>query len=149
MRTTSVTIIVIFLQVLFWTLITTICSKFLLNNYETLWQQDFERHPRVKDSEHAKTATASTKIKNYWPLRLLNILSKICERFLPENLTNYVHSSLSKFISGHRKSYSSSHVLFRLIENWKKVSGWEKICWCCFNRLIRGFWLHASWSSHS
>ena len=26
----------------------------------------------------------------------------------------------------------------------KKVSRWKKICWCCFNELIKGFWLHTS-----
>ena len=79
-------------------------------------------------SEHAKTATVRpifkkddrTKIKNYRPVRLLNIFSKIYERFLHKNLTDYVDSFLSKFISAYRKSYSSNHVLIRLIENWKK-----------------------------
>ena len=79
-------------------------------------------------SEHAKTATVRpifkkddrTKIKNYRPVSLLNIFSKICERFLHENLTDYVNSFLSKFISAYRKSYSSNRVLIRLIENLKK-----------------------------
>ena len=33
---------------------------------------------------------------------------------------NYVDAFLSKFISAYRKSYSSNHVLIRLIESWKK-----------------------------
>ena len=78
-----------------------------------------------KYSEHSKTATVRpifkkddrTKVKNYRPVSLLNIFSKIYERFLHENLT-YVNCFLSKFISAYRKSYSSSHVLIRLIESW-------------------------------
>ena len=62
------------------------------------------------------------KIKNYRPANLLNIFSKIYERFLHENLTNYVNSFHSKFISACRKSYSFNHVLIRLIENWKIYS---------------------------
>ena len=62
-------------------------------------------------SEHSKTATVSpifkkddrTKVKNYKPVSLLNIFSKIYERFLHENLTNYVNRFLSKFISAYRK----------------------------------------------
>ena len=54
-------------------------------------------------SEHSKTATVRpifkkddrTKVKNYRPLSLLNIFSKIYERFLHENLTNYVNCFLS------------------------------------------------------
>ena len=79
-------------------------------------------------SEHSKTATVRpifqkddrTKVKNYRPVSLLNIFSKIYERFLHENLTNYVNCFFSKFISAYRKSYSSGHVLIRLIESWKK-----------------------------
>ena len=33
---------------------------------------------------------------------------------------NYVATFLSKFISAYRKSFSTNHVLFLLIENWKK-----------------------------
>ena len=80
-------------------------------------------------SEQSKTATVRpifkkddrTIVKNYRPVSLLNIFSKIYERFLHENLTEYVNSFLSKFISAYRKTYSSSHVLVRLIENCKKV----------------------------
>ena len=55
------------------------------------------------------------------------MLSKIYEKFLHENLTNYVNTFLSKFISAYRKSYSTNHVLIRLIENWKKSLDEKKI----------------------
>ena len=61
-----------------------------------------------------------TNIKNCRPVNLLNIFMKMYERFLHGNLTSYVEIFLSKFISAYRKSYSSDHVLIRLIENWKK-----------------------------
>ena len=81
-----------------------------------------------KFSENSKTATVRpifkkgdrTEIKNYGPVSLLNLFSKIYERFLHENLTNSVDTFLSKFISAYRKSYSSNHVLVRLKESWKK-----------------------------
>ena len=61
-----------------------------------------------------------TKVKNYQSVRLLNIYSKIYERFIHENFTPFVNFFLSKFISAYRKTYSTNHVLIRLIENWKK-----------------------------
>ena len=78
-----------------------------------------------KYSDHAKTATVRpiakkddrTKIKNYLTVSLLNMFSKIYERFLHENLTNYVNTFLLKFIFAYRKSYSTNHVLIRLIES--------------------------------
>ena len=67
-----------------------------------------------KFSENAKTATARsnfqngnrTEIKNYRPVSLLNTFTKIYERFLHENLTNYVDTFFSKFISAYRKSFT-------------------------------------------
>ena len=81
-----------------------------------------------KYCKHAEIATVRsifknddrTKIKNYRPVSLLNILSKIYERFLYGNLTNYVNTFLSKFICAYRKSYVTNHVSIRLIGNWKK-----------------------------
>ena len=81
-----------------------------------------------KYSEHAKIATVRpsfkkddrTKIKNYWPVSLLNMFSKIYEKFIHENLTNYLNTLLSKLISAYRKSCRTNHVLIRLVENWKK-----------------------------
>ena len=47
------------------------------------------------------------------------MFSRIYERVIYENLKKYVNIFLSKFISAYRKSYSTSHALIRLIENWK------------------------------
>ena len=100
-----------------------------------------------KYSEHAKTATVRpifkkddrTKIKNYRPVSLLNMFSKIYEKFLHENLTNYVNTFLSKFISAYRKSYSTDHVLIRLIENWKKSLDEKKFVGAVLMDLSKAF----------
>ena len=46
-------------------------------------------------------------------------MSKIYERCIHNSLSSYAETILSNFISGYKKSYSSNHVLLRLIENWK------------------------------
>ena len=97
--------------------------------------------------EHAKTATVRpifkkddrTKVKNYRPVTLLNMFSKIYEKFLRENLTNYVNTFLSKFISAYRKSYSTNHVLIRLIENWKKSLDEKKFVGAVLMDLSKAF----------
>ena len=57
-----------------------------------------------KYSEHVKTATVRpifkkddrTKVKYYQPVSLLNMFSKIYEKFLHENLVNYVDTFFKK-----------------------------------------------------
>ena len=55
------------------------------------------------------------KLENYRPVSILSGMSKIYGRFIHNCLSSY-----SKFVSACRKSYSSNHVLLRLIESWKK-----------------------------
>ena len=47
-------------------------------------------------------------------------MSKIYERYIHNCLSRHAENILSNFISAYRKTYSSNHVLLRLIENWKK-----------------------------
>ena len=81
-----------------------------------------------KYSEEPKTALVRpifkknerNKIENYRPVSILNRMSKIYERYIHNCLYRHAENILSNFISAYRKTYSSSHVLLRLIENWKK-----------------------------
>ena len=59
-------------------------------------------------------------IENYRPVSILNTFSKIYERYIHDSLIPYINKCLSEFVAAYRKSYSSSHVLIRLVENWKK-----------------------------
>ena len=80
-----------------------------------------------KFSENAKTDLVRPiykkydrgRINNYRPVSL-NGFSKMHERFLCDSLSNFTDKILSKFVSAYRKSYSSNHVLLKLIEDWKK-----------------------------
>ena len=82
-----------------------------------------------KFSENAKTTFLvrpackkdnKYKIKSYRPVSLLNAFSKIYDRFLNDSSSNFTDKVLSKFVSAYRKSYSSSHVLLKLIEQARK-----------------------------
>ena len=63
------------------------------------------------------------KMENYRPVSILNCFSKIFERFIHNSITPFVENLLSESVSAYRKSYNSSHVLIKLIENWKKKFG--------------------------
>jgi len=58
--------------------------------------------------------------KNYRPISILSALSKVFERIFHTQMTNYINSILSQYVSAYRKHYSCQHVLIRLIENWKR-----------------------------
>ena len=47
-------------------------------------------------------------------------MSEIYERCIHNSLSFYTGTILPNFISAYEKSYSSNHVLLRLVENWKK-----------------------------
>ena len=58
--------------------------------------------------------------RNYRPVSILNSICKISENVIKEQLVPYFDNFLSSFISAYRKTYSSQHVLVRMIENWRK-----------------------------
>ena len=57
----------------------------------------------------------------------MNGFSKVYERYLLNSLSNNIGKMLSNLIATYRKTYSSSYVLIRLTENWKKHLDNKKI----------------------
>ena len=48
------------------------------------------------------------ELENYRPILLLNVFSKIYERYIYNSIKPFVNNLLSIFISAYRKSYSSN-----------------------------------------
>ena len=80
-------------------------------------------------SNEAKVATvrpiykkkSRDKIENYRPVSILSCFSKVYEKFLLEKFKPFLNKFLPKLIAASRENYRSSHVLIRLIENWKQA----------------------------
>ena len=53
---------------------------------------------------------------NYRPVSVLNVFSKIFERFLLNQTLPFIDNLMSSFLSAYRSRYSTQHVLLRLIE---------------------------------
>ena len=76
-------------------------------------------------SDNTKVATvrpiykkkSRNELENCRPVFLLNDFSKIYKRYILNSITPFVNNFLSIFISAYRESYSSKHVLIRMIEN--------------------------------
>ncbi len=58
-----------------------------------------------------------TREKNFRPVSVLNAFSKIFEKIIKKQLTTHLDKALSIFIAAYRKSYSTQHVLIRLLED--------------------------------
>ena len=54
--------------------------------------------------------------RNYRPVSILSNISKIHERLLFKQISEYI---LSKFQCGFRKGYSVQHCLLAMLEKWK------------------------------
>ena len=76
---------------------------------------------------------------NYRPVSVLNVFSKVLERFILDQLTSYFKSILSEFRSAYRKQYICQHVLLRMIETWRKCLDENKIVGATLMDLSKAF----------
>ena len=58
---------------------------------------------------------------NYRPVSILSNVSKIFERCMLEQISNYMNDFLSKFQCGFRKGYSTQYCLLALLEKFKSA----------------------------
>ena len=64
-----------------------------------------------------KKGSSTDKI-NYRPISLLPVVSKVFERLLANQLTEYLEPSFSKLLCGFRKGHSTQHAILNLLRNW-------------------------------
>ena len=57
---------------------------------------------------------SNTDKKNYRPISILPSISKVFERLMFRQITNYVDTIISPYLCGFRKGYSPQHALLRL-----------------------------------
>ena len=62
-------------------------------------------------------------VTNVRPINLINIFSKIYEKVGKDFLISKMEHHFSPFISAYRKSFSTEHVLIRLLEDWRNKLG--------------------------
>ena len=65
---------------------------------------------------------ALTTKHNYRPVSILPILSKLFERLISKQLSDFFECVLSKFQCGFRKGYSVQHCLLMMLEIWREAT---------------------------
>ena len=68
---------------------------------------------------HKKAET--TLLKNYRPVNLIPIVSKLFERNMHNQILSYINKFLSPYLFGYREGYSTEQCLTVMLEVWKKA----------------------------
>ena len=61
----------------------------------------------------------SSDKKNYRPVSILSLVSKVYERAIFNQLSEYMKNLLNKILCGSRKAHSTQHALFKLLPVWQ------------------------------
>ena len=61
-----------------------------------------------------------TDKENYRPVSALPLFSKIFEKVIYDQISQYLEKYLNSLLSGFRKAYSSQHSLFKLLQAWQE-----------------------------
>ena len=76
---------------------------------------------------------------NYRPIRILSNLSKICERYMHDEINAYFDDALSEFQCGSSKYYSTQHYLLFPIEKIRKMRGSNGVFAAALTDLSKAF----------
>ena len=106
-----------------------ICSPLLHNLVNNCFDKnEFPNELKVADvapvfKKPAKDASKEkkdrTNIKNYRPVSVLPVNSKIFERLMQNQIIDYVNEYLSPVLCGYRSGFSAQHALMALLEKWR------------------------------
>ena len=86
---------------------------------------------------HKKNSKSSKE--NYRPVSILSNISKVYEKFMFKQMSEYFESFLSKYQCGFRKGYSAQHCLLSMLEKWKSAINNKKMLGALLTGLSKAF----------
>ena len=84
-------------------------------------EQTFPDNLKLADVTLVFKKDNSNLTKNYRPVTVLPVVSKIFEMQLQKQIMSYIDQVLSKFLCGYRKGYGTQTALISLLEKWRKT----------------------------
>ena len=79
----------------------------------------FPNELKVADVTPVFKKEDATDVKNYRPVSILPVNSKIFERLMQTQIADFMHDHLSPMLCGYRKGFSAQHALIALLEKWR------------------------------
>ena len=77
--------------------------------------------------------------KNYRPVSLLPVLSKLYERKMYDSISLHIEQYLSPYLFGYRKGHSTEQCLLAMIEMWRKALDNRKVAGAILTDLSKAF----------
>ena len=98
-------------------------APFLTNvwNIEIVSQHKFSDNLKLADVTPVFKKDDANLTKNYRPVSVLPIVSKIFERLLQKQTISYIDQYLSNFLCGYRQGYSTQTALISMLEKWRNI----------------------------
>ena len=102
-------------------------SDIILDPLVNIWNIEIIKNKKFPSSlKHADLTPIFKKldcilVKNYRPVSILPVVSKIYERIMQKQINLYVDKYLSPYLCGYRKGYNTQYALMAMIEKWKQI----------------------------
>ena len=88
-------------------------------NNEIITQKRFPNNLKLADVTPVLKKEDASLLKNYRPVSVLQVVSKIYERIMQKQILEYIDKHLSPHLCGYRKGYSTQTALMFMLEKWK------------------------------
>ena len=101
--------------------------------------QNYPLSLKVADVTPIHKSKERTLLKNYRPVSLIPVISKLYERNMYDQIISYMDKFLSPYLFGYRKGHSTEQCLFIMIEMWKKALDNKKVAGAVLTDLSKAF----------
>ena len=117
-----------------------IISTYLSDIYNTSKNHhDFPMALKMADVIPIHKTDEKNIMKNYRPVSLLPIVSKLFEKMMYKQISSYVDNFLSPYLFGFRKGHSTEQCLIKMLETWKKAIDERKFAGAILTDLSKAF----------
>ena len=98
-------------------------------------------HNELKEADIVPVHKKKSKLskENYRPISILPNISKVYERCLYDQMSNFFEDIFSKYQCGFRKGYSAQHCLLVMIKKWKRIVDYGGVFGALLTELYKAF----------